>query len=237
MWMAAGRMRDMVRDDPNGRRRQEQLWRESVQRAGELLAAGWSQHGSCREEYDALDVLALLVYVLSETEGSFSPRRVPIETMIEALDQDRDGERDGGEALIREGLVRLGHDPHDEHDSCFNTLNSLTTVHHQEYYEPAMGTWDDYPSDMVPFFGSWTNYARGADLAQRVLKRFHGPGHPDIITRYPVLAGSEITDLHRLLARLADDNVADAELSELRAEAQRTGNLLQLRCREMNLPI
>ena len=74
MWMQAGRLQERVKDQ-GGRYGREPLWRECVQRTGELLAPGWSQAGSCREESDAFDVLTLLIYALSPAEGNWIDRK------------------------------------------------------------------------------------------------------------------------------------------------------------------
>jgi hypothetical protein len=231
MWMAAGRLQEYVTNQ-GSRYGREPLWRECVQRAGELLAPAWPSAGTGTEEHDGLRVLALLLYAVSPAQGNWMPRQVPTGKLIEALELDDDG--DGGEALIREGLAFLGHDPQDEGDWCTGTLNRMTAVQHRDYYEIAI-PWDSLPSCEVPFFGSWTDFRRGAGWAQRWLKALHDPDCPDALTRYPVLAGSEVTELHRMLVRVAAGE-ADPAQRELRAEAQRLADLLQARCAEMFLP-
>jgi hypothetical protein len=232
MWMAAGRLQENETNE-GGRYGREPLWRECVQRAGELLAPAWPSAGTSTEEYDGLRVLALLLYAVSPAEGNWMPRQVPTEKLIEALELDDDG--DGGEALIREGLAFLGHKPEDEGEWCIGTLNGMTAVRHRDYYE-AVVPWDSLPSSEVPFFGSWTYFRQGAAWVQRWLKALHGPDSPDVLTRYPVLAGFEVTELHQMLARMAAGEADPAE-PELRAEAQRLADVLQSRCREMFLPI
>jgi len=176
--MAAGRLQEKVTNE-GGQYGREPLWRECVQRAGELLAPAWPSAGTATEEGDGLRVLALLLYAVSPAKGNWMPRQVPTEKLIEALELDVDG----GEALIREGLAFLGHKPEDEGDWCIGTLNGMTAVRHRDYYE-AVVPWDSLPSSEVPFFGSWTYFRQGAAWVQRWLKALHRPDSPDVLTRY-----------------------------------------------------